>query len=443
MDPEAPAVGAQPLRGPRARGAQPLARAARRGRGPRGPRASPARRSAMSAASSGSRAPSTTTSAGADARAARRVDPGLRAAPEGDAHRHVGALAGGRRRAVVDVDVAVDVGDAERSDRRRAGPPARRAPARSSRRAPAVARRRRRRRARPRARPPVVASVSAMPITPVAGSRSSPRIRTSRSPRSSAPMRAGRPCSRTAAGACSVPPARPTESIGTPIADQGADTRGGYRRGRSPGVERRSYPVWTGEDRRSTVLAGARRRLGEGLHGAPGRRAGCEPAGRLVHTTVGAGDHDRRAGARLLGRGDGLGARRRARRAGPARRTPGWRRSCRCPRRRGGSRPRSARSETTPSRPAGETSCGAPKRAEGSVDATRTREFAPSKPVHATRRVAALSCAMAIGAWLRFEPSRSRSWAARKRWPDGRTATSLKTGPRVPPSVSSCALQAR
>ena len=28
------------------------------------------------------------------------------------------------------------------------------------------------------------------------------------------------PCSRTAAGACSVPPARPTESIGTPITTQ-------------------------------------------------------------------------------------------------------------------------------------------------------------------------------------------------------------------------------
>ena len=42
-------------------------------------------------------------------------------------------------------------------------------------------------------------------------------MRTSRSPRSRAPSRSSSPCSRTAAGACSVPPARPTESIGTPM----------------------------------------------------------------------------------------------------------------------------------------------------------------------------------------------------------------------------------
>ena len=77
-----------------------------------------------------------------------------------------------------------------------------------------------------------------------------------------------------------------------------------------------------------------------------------------------------------------------------------------------------------------------------SVTATRTRELTPSKPVQAT--LASRPCvAMAISDWLRFEPSRSKRWAARKRCPDGRTATSLKTGPREPPSVSSCALQAR
>src|SRR5690348_3629750 len=63
----------------------------------------------------------------------------------------------------------------------------------------------------------VVASTSELPRTPVVGSRFSPRIRTSRSPASPAPRAAATPNSRSAAGASSVPPERPTESIGTPI----------------------------------------------------------------------------------------------------------------------------------------------------------------------------------------------------------------------------------
>src|SRR4051794_12283853 len=63
----------------------------------------------------------------------------------------------------------------------------------------------------------VAASTSALPTMLVPGSRSSPRIRTSRSPRSSAPSAEASPSSRSAAGASSVPPDRPTESIGTPI----------------------------------------------------------------------------------------------------------------------------------------------------------------------------------------------------------------------------------
>ena len=248
MDPEAPAVGAQPLRGPRARGAQPFARAARRGRGPRGPRA--CRRAGRRC-----RRPPR-----GRARRARRRPPARRSRrpprrPRRSGPRPKATLIGmsapspvGDVVAVVDVDVAVDVGDPERSDGvaqagQRAGH--QRAAAAEHQR---LARRPRRRRARPRARPLVVASVSAMPITPLAGSRSSPRIRTSRSPRSSAPMRAGRPCSRSAAGACSVPPARPTESIGTPMAVQGADTRRGYRAARrAPGRRTSVLPPWTGK----------------------------------------------------------------------------------------------------------------------------------------------------------------------------------------------------
>ena len=118
--------------------------------------------------------------------------------------------------AVVDVDVAVDVGDAVRADR--VAQPGERA--RDERAAAAE-----------QQRPPpaaiasataartavVVASTPSIPITPVSGSRASPRIATSRSPRSVAPSRSTMPCSRSAAGASSVPPERPTESIGTPM----------------------------------------------------------------------------------------------------------------------------------------------------------------------------------------------------------------------------------
>ena len=158
---------------------------------------------------------------GRGARPARGLHPRLRPEPEGDAHRHVRRLAGRGAAAVVDVDVAVDVGDAERRRRRRAARRARPGPARSSRRARAAARRRRPRRAPRRGRPASHRAPRRRPTTPVAGSRTSERMWTSRSPRSVAPMRSTRPCARTAAGASSVPPSWPTESIGTPMTVHG------------------------------------------------------------------------------------------------------------------------------------------------------------------------------------------------------------------------------
>ena len=361
----------------------------------------------MSRASSGSRAPSTTTSAGAALAPPAASHPRLGAEPEGDAHRHVGPLAGGRGRAVVDVDVAIDVGDPERPDRRRAGPPARRAPARSSRRAPAVARRPATA-SRTAARTAcVVASVSAMPITPLTGSRSSPRIRTSRSPRSSAPRRAGRSCSRTAAGACSVPPARPTESIGTPMAVQGADTPEAIgQRGRAPGAERRSYPCGGGRPTFGPLSRCASR---------PGRRSGrramppggCEPAGRLVHTTVGVGERIARP-ARASWAADTASARaeRRAGRGERGEDLVGVEAAVVPDDQAGPARGREIGDH--PVAAGGRDVLGAPKRADG---IGRRHPDAGVGAVEAgprDGRVAARAVAIAIGAWLRFEPSRSR-----------------------------------
>ena len=203
----------------------------------------------MSSASSGSRAPSTITSGGSAAAPPARLDPRRRLAPEGDAHRHVGGLAGRRAAAVVDVDVAVDVRHAGRPGRRRAARPARPARACSSRRARAAARRRRPGRAPRSGTARVTPSTSSIPITPVAGSRASERMRTSRSPASRAPSRSTSPASRSAAGASSVPPARPTESIGTPSTvhmgrtyrcGPGQPGGGGPRLGRRPGTSARS-----------------------------------------------------------------------------------------------------------------------------------------------------------------------------------------------------------
>ena len=148
-----------------------------------------------------------------------------------------------------------------------------------------LARRWRRRRARPRARPLVIASVSAMPITPVAGSRSSPRIRTSRSPRSSAPRRAEQ-------AVLAHGRRRLLGPAGTPDGvDRHAD--------RGPG---RRHAEAIASAIRCASPPG--RRSARPRHA---RRAGCEPAGRLVHTTVGAGASIARAGACLLGGGDRLG----------------------------------------------------------------------------------------------------------------------------------------
>src|SRR5207344_558031 len=61
----------------------------------------------------------------------------------------------------------------------------------------------------------VAVTTKKLPRMPVTGSRTSPRIRTSRSP-ASALQRSANPSARNFAGPCSVPPARPTESIGTP-----------------------------------------------------------------------------------------------------------------------------------------------------------------------------------------------------------------------------------
>jgi hypothetical protein len=121
--------------------------------------------------------------------------------------------------------VAVDVGHPERSDGvAQAGQRARheRAAAAEDQRPPAVGddvahgrahRRRRRQRVRDADHAGGrIALLAADPHVELAGS--------------SAPMRPSRSCSSTAAGACSVPPGRPTESIGTPIADHGAGTRG-------------------------------------------------------------------------------------------------------------------------------------------------------------------------------------------------------------------------
>src|SRR3990172_3144406 len=66
------------------------------------------------------------------------------------------------------------------------------------------------------ARSRVVCSTSSIAITPEFGSRTSPRIRTSRSPASVRHGSSSRVTFRNAAGPCSVPPARPTEWIGTP-----------------------------------------------------------------------------------------------------------------------------------------------------------------------------------------------------------------------------------
>ena len=68
----------------------------------------------MSAASSGSRAPSTTTRSGSALGPPAASTHGCRPKAERDGQRHVGGLAGRRRAAVVDVDVAVHVGNAGR-----------------------------------------------------------------------------------------------------------------------------------------------------------------------------------------------------------------------------------------------------------------------------------------------------------------------------------------
>ena len=250
-----------------------------------------------------------------------------------------------------------------------------------------------------------------MPITPLLGSRSSPRIRTSRSPRSSAPRRAGRSCARAAAGACSVPPARPTESIGTPMAAHGADTREGYRR-----------PCG--------VSAAARRRSG--------RRSGSRPARRRSSRRD--GWSTRRSASRRGSRGP----------PGPpgARTRPRERRT----RARGADRredlvgveaavvphdqARPARGREIGDHPVaagGRDVRGAPKRAEASVDATRTRAWAPSKPVHATWR----RCRSWRGRWAPAGGWRCRARAAGRRGSGGRrrTATSSKTAPCEPPSL--------
>jgi hypothetical protein len=225
VDPEGPAVGAQPVCGPRARGAQaPRAQlvGAEDLQGSERPRAQVGDVGGLLRVARAEHDDVRERRA----RTPGRVDPGVRAAPR----RRRSSACRRLRRWGTSSRRTRRRGRRRRPPRalrrRRADPPARPAPARSSRRAPAVARRPPRRRARPRA--------------PPSSSSACPRCRSRRWPdrarhRGSArrgrlgPGRQAAPAgrARTAAGACSVPPARPTESIGTPIADQGADTRGG------------------------------------------------------------------------------------------------------------------------------------------------------------------------------------------------------------------------
>ena len=241
----------------------------------------------MSRASSGSRAPSTTTSAGATLAPPAASTQAVRAEPEGDAHRHVGPLAGGGGRAVVDVDVAVDAGHADGPDgvaqaRQRAGDQRAAAPDQQRPRAAGDGRR-----APPRGRSP-----------------SSRACRRCRSRRCRIALLAADPHVEVAA-VLGAEAARAGRARAPPRARARSRRRG--RRSRS---ERRWRPT---ERTRAKAIAG---RAGVSRCASPpGRRSGprrappggCEPAGRLVHTTVGVGERTARPARASCGGGHRLG----------------------------------------------------------------------------------------------------------------------------------------
>ena len=142
---------------------------------------------------------------------------GCRSQAQRHGHRHVRGFSRGRGDAVVEIEVAVEVGETHAPERiararERAGE-LRTTAARQERLLVAFDRRRSPRCGSSRS----WRSTSGAATIPDSGSRRSPRIRTSRSSRSRASIAAGMPRARSAAGASSVPPDRPTESVGTPM----------------------------------------------------------------------------------------------------------------------------------------------------------------------------------------------------------------------------------